>query len=349
MKKLKYVPIIALLFSTFFVSACSPSQTTEELDSSSVEQAQDDEFVLNVIYSPWPPDMMAFLAQEKGIFEKNGVNVNLVWGDGITEALELRASEEVNVWNFPIIDMVAEYTERKDEPGYNPQTFLVEDFSNGADALITRPEAEIETVADLRGKKVGVEVGTVGEFFLNIVLGREDLTLEDIEVVDMSFDEIPQALKDGDIQAGVTYEPDVSIAVDDGAVVLADTTTERGVIVDVYITQQENLENHPEAYEAFVKSFLEAAEYFESNPQESAEIMKDKLEMSAEEVIETFNTLTIPDLRANQAAFNRSSGFSSLYNLVTVANQYLLDQGSGDEDLDPEKLINPSIIEAVEF
>lgn len=46
-----------------------------------------------------------------------------------------------------------------------------------------------------------------------------------------------------------------------------------------------------------------------------------------EELSKAFEKLKIPNLRENQTAFKRTSGFESLFNLAKQAELYLVDQG----------------------
>lgn len=312
--------------------------------NSNVPAAVEDDVTLRILYSEWPPDMMAYLAQEKGFFADNGVNVELVWVDGFEEAVAARENGETDIWNYTLLDFITEYAEGLETEG---QIILIEDFSAGADAVVTLPGKGIDRVQDLEGKKVGLEKGTIGEFFLNILLERVDLTLDDLETVDMGFDEIPAALQEGRIDAGVTYEPAISQVLSEGGEVLVDSEKERNVIVDVYVAKADHILEHPEAYQRVVAALLEAGEYFNKYPEEAAEIIKDPLGMSTEEVAETFAKLRIPSLRDNKTAFNRSSGFASLYILGRQAQQYLEDQGVLTEFFDLEPLINASLIDSL--
>lgn len=298
---------------------------------------------LRMLYSEWPPDMMAFLAQEKGFFKEQGVDVELVWVDGFEENVATRMAGGTDVWNYTLLDFITEYADGTEKDG---QVFLIEDFSAGADAVVVNSD-EIQSMSDLKGKNVGVEVGTIGEFFLNILLQKEGLTLDDVNAIDAGFDAIPGMLADGTIDAGITYEPAISEAVAGGARVLVDSSQERGTIVDVYVAKKDHLAAHPNEYKALIKALLQANDYYNSNPEESAEIIKDKLGMTTEEVVETFEGLRLVDLRDNLTAFDRNSGHSSLYNLSQLAQQYLEDQGVLDEPFPLDPLLNSNLIESI--
>ena len=89
-----------------------------------------------------------------------------------------------------------------------------------------------------------------------------------------------------------------------------------------------------------------------SNPSlfllRAAEIIKEPLGMTTEEIVETFYKLQIPTLRENKTAFDRSSGFSSLYNLARLAQQYIEEQNPNFEQFDLDPLINEDLINSIE-
>lgn len=278
---------------------------------------------LRVLYGEWPPDLIAYLAQEKGYFEEEGVSVELVKIGGFEELFELVDGGEADVWPVTLLDAIIAYSEGKDW-----QIFLVEDYSAGADAvLVAESQDEIEDIEDLKGKTVGLEEGTVGEFFLQILLTRSGLSLEDLEIVDMSFDEIPSALADGTIDVGVTYEPAVTESVNQGARVLTDTEKERGVIADVYAAHKTELEAYSEEYKKFMRAILKAADFYNENPEEAVEIMKEPFGNDSTELLEGLSKLQITTGRDNLTAFDRNSGYASLYTGAKQAEQYLEEEG----------------------
>ena len=73
-----------------------------------------------------------------------------------------------------------------------------------ADHVITRPG--ISSIADLRGKKVGVPEGTSGEMILNLALREAGMTMDDIKKVAMDPPTVVSAFSSGQIDgAGIFY------------------------------------------------------------------------------------------------------------------------------------------------
>src|SRR5256885_3433202 len=67
---------------------------------------------------------------------------------------------------------------------------------------------EIRAVADLRGKKVSVNViGSATEFWLHSALLRGGLTIDDVQLVAVDFPQVPAARGNGAIRGGLLGEP----------------------------------------------------------------------------------------------------------------------------------------------
>ena len=76
-----------------------------------------------------------------------------------------------------------------------------------ADHLLARRSAGIETVADLKGKKVGYSSGTSSEMILQYALEEEGMTWNDIEAYEMDASALVTAMMSGAIDACACWSP----------------------------------------------------------------------------------------------------------------------------------------------
>lgn len=333
---------IFFCLSIFTIGLISLSACNKISDGKVEVEPVKQEATINFLYSDWPPDLIVYLAKEKGFFEKNNVNINLVKVSGLEELIEKKKSKSIAyAWGYTLFETLLE----KAKGNEDEQILFVQDYSAGADAVLARADSTIKNISDLRGKIVGVETGTVGEFFLSILLERENLKLSDLTIVNLNSEEIPSALTSNKIEAGVAYEPDVSTALDQGAMVITDSKQERGVIVDVYVGKKEHIETNQEAYQNFALSVFEAIDFYKENQEEALNIMSQPYSMDPKELEEIFNAFQLPDLRENQTALNRSSGFNSLYNLAKKAEQFLIDEEMIEGPLDFDSLFENNLLD----
>jgi NitT/TauT family transport system substrate-binding protein len=332
--------LLILLFSVYLLvfSGCSLFGSSQKTVQPQAEEMKNDEPVV-ISYTAWPPDSIAYLAEQKGFFEKHGVKVKLVKGEGFEDVNARIESGELDIWETPFFDLVLQSAE-----GKNWQAILVEDFSYGADGIVVSSASNITKIADLEGKKVAVEKQTVGDFFLQILLKREGISSSDLTLIDLSAEESVDALMKNEVDAAVTYEPYLTSSQVSGAKLLVDSKKEKGLIVDLLVARTEDIEKNKEKYSKVVNAWLDAVDFLKNNPEESAEILKDVVELSKEETVNILKSFNIPNLRDNETAFSRASGSESLYILGDLSKQYLLDQDMIKDDFDVEGLLNGTII-----
>ena len=73
--------------------------------------------------------------------------------------------------------------------------------------LLARGDRGIGQAKDLAGKRIGVTLGSTGEFFLGRYLTINGLSLNSVETVDLKPADIAASLVSGEIDAGLTWEP----------------------------------------------------------------------------------------------------------------------------------------------
>lgn len=139
--------------------------------------------------------------------------------------------------------------------------------------ILAFPESGIKTAADLKGKKVAVPVGSAGHNFLAQLLASVDLSISDIELVNLAAGDIAAALANGDVDAAALWESSIStIAVKIGAEI---PITSDGVYesLNLIVARNEFAEKNPEITARFVKAVKKLEEYTQANPDEVVDIL----------------------------------------------------------------------------
>ncbi len=94
---------------------------------------------------------------------------------------------------------------------------LVAALCNKSSALVVKKDAGIETVSDLKGKKIGYVPGTMHEILLRETLSRSGLSVQvDVSLMRIDFFDMGLALSRGSIDAFLSGEPFPSLAVENG-------------------------------------------------------------------------------------------------------------------------------------
>lgn len=185
------------------------------------------------------------------------------------------------------------------QAGADPVIVLVMDDSNGGDAVLARPG--IRSLADLRGRRVGVEVNAVETYTLTRALQQAGLELKDVVVVQLPNEKHISAFQSGEIDAVVTFEPVRSRLLALGAVDIFNSKQIPGEIVDVLVVQRAYVQAHPERIAGLRRIWFEALTRIVSAPRETAAIMARRQQMSPESFLGALSGLHFPDRDDNRA------------------------------------------------
>ncbi|MCB1093045.1 MAG: ABC transporter substrate-binding protein, partial [Verrucomicrobiae bacterium] len=146
----------------------------------------------------WPSTETLIAARESGQLSRGEINfVEMAWSSSAMRALGNHAVDTA-VLSLNEALLLQEFG--------NPfKVILVVDESNGADAILGRPG--LTSIADLRGKKVGVEVRSAGHYLLSRALETSGLALGDVQIIPLVLPETETAFDELGVDAVVTAEP----------------------------------------------------------------------------------------------------------------------------------------------
>ncbi|MBD2690281.1 ABC transporter substrate-binding protein [Anabaena catenula] len=289
---------------------------------------------LKVEFASFVGEYPGIIAQEKGFFKAQGVDVELIHKqynqleianfsagkyDGITSSLG----------SFIILSAT------------NPdiQGVMVVDESTGADVVVA--QSQIKTVADLKGKKLGANLGGFSEVFVTEMLKTANLTSDDVKLVKSEALEIPQRLKNNVIQAGHTWQPHLSEAIKLGGDILFTSKQTPGLILDLIVFRGEIIRDRPEDVRGFVRGWLEASTYWRANVQEGNAIISKALKIPSNTI--SLDGVNLTDLGENQKLF-QSSNPNSIYKTAKIYADFFIRSGNVTRIPELKSLFNSSFL-----
>ncbi len=134
-------------------------------------------------------------------------------------------------------------------------------------AIIAKKDSGINTLKDLKGKRVALFPGTTQEVFFLERLRMEGMTIKDVEPVRVSFSEMHIALARGDVDAYVGAEPapGVSLSTGIGQLVEYPYSTPMGSLNMVFGTHRDIISEKPELVRVMIGIHQRATDYAASN------------------------------------------------------------------------------------
>jgi NitT/TauT family transport system substrate-binding protein len=222
---------------------------------------------LKVGHSTWVGYGPFYIAQEKGFFKEEGVDVEFTIMEDTAIKIGAMFANQIDI-AASTSDEFPSYL----QPGKSVRYFMAVDYSNGGDGIVANKS--IKSVADLKGKKIAFEQGSISQFFLNVLLKRSNLNQSDIEVVNMTAADAGTAFVAGQVDAAVTWEPALSLGASSAnGHLLASSKEVPGLIVDVLAVTGETAKAKEKDLKAFARAWYRALDYLAKNPDESYAMM----------------------------------------------------------------------------
>ena len=151
--------------------------------------------------------------------------------------------------------------------------YVVAGFAKGGARIVARPDLNIRSVADLRGRKVGVARGGAQELLLDAELAKYHLTWsdqpgKDVQIFFLPFADLNQALMQKNIDAMCQSEPQSSQAINKGygVEVLKPYDTPLGEPVRVLVMTEKMYNEKRDVARRVLKLFVEATRAFQKDP-----------------------------------------------------------------------------------
>lgn len=142
---------------------------------------------------------------------------------------------------------------------------------------------QIQTIADLKGKKIAGPKGTVLHQLALAALAKNQLKPEDVQFISMDIPGAVAALMNGSVDAAMAAGPDVTRTEQGGARVL---TTGEGFIEATIVTavSGEFLRKHPDLVKRFIKVHQESLAFIKANNSQSVEMTATETGLSPDRV-----------------------------------------------------------------
>ncbi len=149
---------------------------------------------------------------------------------------------------------------------------LVAAMCNKCSALVVKKDAGIESVVDLKGKKIGYVPGTMHEILLRETLTRNGLSPRtDVQLLRVDFFDMGLALSQGDIHAFLSGEPFPTLAEEKGYGTILSYPYYGDAIGDInagLLVTRQFVDQHPEKVLRLVKAHAQASRHLTADPEE---------------------------------------------------------------------------------
>ncbi|MBD6619823.1 aliphatic sulfonate ABC transporter substrate-binding protein [Komarekiella sp. 'clone 1'] len=314
---------LSSLFTVFLLSlviaiSCTPNQqnSTQSNSTNSVNTAP-----IQVGFSAWPGWFPWQVSQEQKLFEANKVNVDLKWFDGYLDSINALRAGQLNANTQTLNDTISSVAAGSDQV-----IVLVNDNSTGNDKIIVREG--INSIADLKGKKVAAEEGTVDHFLLLLGLKKAGLTQADIQFQPLETGAAAAAFVAGQVDAVGVFAPFTTKALlRSGSKELFSSKDFPGAIPDHLVVNRRLINERPQDVQALVNTWFATLDFIKANPDKAYEIMAKRAGVSVSEYKAYDAGTKIFSLEDNLQAFSPGKDMKSLSYAAGEISKFLVEAG----------------------
>lgn len=294
-KKLAVFGLALLAFGGVFAGCGNKDKKTENKTAESQKNQTDH---LNIATQPAPGYLPLTILQDKGWLEEalkeagyDKVKVTFTEFESGPPENESFASGQQDVGvmgNVPSIGGLAAGQKR---------TFLgISTNGEKTEAVLVPPNSDIKKIEDLKGKKIGLVVGSITQNLLYVLLDSVGLKLSDVELVNLGIAEQQEALANGQVDAVATWQPMIAQLESSGTgKILADGT---GLFLaeNTVFSQDDYLAENPEIVKIFIQQYARAAKELTGNIDAYATQYADKYGLEADLLKKTLESANFPIL-----------------------------------------------------
>ena len=216
-------------------------------------------FAYQDMMNPW-----RWVQQTQEIEKATGFKINWRQFGGGGDVIRAMASGDVQLGEVGSTGVATAISQGMDVDLF----WILEDIAS-AEALVARNGSGVNTIADLKGKKIGTPFVSTSHFQLLYALQQAGIKPNEAQVLNMRPPEIAAAWGRGDIDATFIWDPVLSTVKKNGKVLTTsgDICKKGACTFDGLIVTKKFAKENPEFMVALVKAVAKADADYRSNPK----------------------------------------------------------------------------------
>jgi NitT/TauT family transport system substrate-binding protein len=201
---------------------------------------------------------------------------------------------------------------------------MLTDYSNGNDMIVARPG--IHTLPELKGRKIGIEIGLVEHMLLLNGLQKYGLSGDDVTLVNSKTNETPQVLASGQVDAIGAWQPNSGMAMKalPGSRPVFTSAQLPGIIYDVLMVSPASLAAHRADYVRLIGVWDRVVNYI-NDPKtqpDAVQIMAARVGLTPAQYLPLLAGTHLLGVAEAKHVFAKGAGLESLYGSSKNADSF---------------------------
>jgi NitT/TauT family transport system substrate-binding protein len=295
---------------------------------------------LKIGYSDYPGWVAWQVAIDKGWLKEAGIDAEFQWFD-YSPSMDAFGAGKIDadlVTNGDALVMAG--------GGSKGLMVMLTDYSDGNDMIVGRPG--IKSIKDLKGKKIGVEIGLVEHLLLLDGLKKAGMSEADVTLVNTKTNDTPQVLASGEVAAIGAWQPISGMAMKalPGSKPIHTSADQPGLIYDVLVVSPESFKARRADWQKLIGVWDRVVHYIDDpkTQDDAVRIMSARVGLTPEAYKPLLKATHLIDLAEGRKLFVKADGFGSLYGSSEIANEFNFKNAVYKEKLDVASFIDPSLM-----
>lgn len=254
----KYFAVIVV---TAILAGCTVKDNVTEGDKTTIA------------FAALPHAALAHIAQQQGYFLQEGLQVTpnqQPFGKAALDEVLAGRANFATVAETPFMFAVMK--------GAKLAIIATIQTSRRNEAIVALKEKGITSSSDLKGKRIGVTIGTTSDFFSDAFLGAHGISREDVTLIDLKPADIPDALARGYVDAVSVFVPhltETQKVVGNRGVTFHD----ENVYTETFniVAKQDYIRENQRIVEKVLRGLVAAEKFVRKNPTSSQMIVAESI------------------------------------------------------------------------
>ncbi|HEX4265593.1 MAG TPA: ABC transporter substrate-binding protein [Verrucomicrobiae bacterium] len=298
---------------------------------------------IKIGYSDWPGYTVMEIAKQKGWFKDAGLDVEMIWFE-YSPSIDAFAAGKIDA------DMIVAGDDMvTGASGAKSKIVCLADYSEGSDMIVGMPG--VESIKDLKGKKVGVELTLVEHELLLQALKVNGLSQSDVTLVGTATDKTPQALQSGEVAAIGAWYPISGQALKTvpGSKKLFSSADAKGLIFDVIAVNPTSYAAHKEEWTKITAIYYKCVNYLmdPATKDDAVKIMAAKVGADPVEYAKNIPGTHFLTIAEAKTALKKSHDMLSIYGSMELSDKFYLENKVYKDSQKPSDYLAPGIINSL--
>jgi len=290
----KKLIVSVLVGAMAFMTACGNSGTSKTADAEKKDSNNlPKEIRIGYMTSP----NGELLAKATGAVEKKFPGVKISWvkfdaGRDIITAITGGSLDLGTIGTPPAASGIANSL-----PYY---VYYLDDIIGDSEALVVKKDSGINSINDLKGKKIATTFSSTSHFSLLNALKLNGIKESDLTILDMQMPDINAAWQRNDIVGAYVWETTKSkLVADNGKVIISsgDLAKKGAITGELGIVHKDFADKYPNVLKDYVSVLNDSVHQYKEKQRDSAQALSKELGLSKEETLKSMNEIIVLDAK----------------------------------------------------